>query len=145
LGSPAFAATILQGLLDAGWTPSLAVTEPPKPVGRHHKLTATAVQTLAQQRGLALATPATRQALVETVLAATPELLVVAAYGRILPQSLLEFPRFGAINVHASLLPRYRGASPIQAALLAGDPETGVSVMQMEPSLDTGPVLQSHR
>lgn len=141
LGSPLFAATVLDGLLAAGWSPSLVITEPPKPVGRRHELTKTAVQTLAEQRNLPVMTPATKSDLVEAVRNAQPELLVVAAYGRILPPAALEVARFGAVNVHASLLPKYRGASPIQAALLAGDTETGISFMQMEPSLDTGPVL----
>jgi methionyl-tRNA formyltransferase len=142
-GTPAFAAVSLDALLRAGHDVTLVLTQPDRPAGRGLKAQPSAVHRLARERGLPLLQPATLKepAVLQAVTARAPEALVVAAYGRILPGPLLRAAPRGAINVHASLLPRWRGAAPIQRALLAGDAVTGATIMQMEESLDTGPIL----
>ena len=142
-GTPAFAAVSLDALLRAGHDVTLVLTQPDRPAGRGLKAQSSAVHRLARDRGLALLQPATLKepAVLQAVTAQAPEVLVVAAYGRILPGPLLRAAPRGAINVHASLLPRWRGAAPIQRAVLAGDTVTGATIMQMEESLDTGPIL----
>ena len=143
MGTPDFAATILAALIAAGHRLGAVYTQPPRPSGRGHRLQPSPVQALAERHGLAVRCPATlRTPQVQGEFAATPaDAAVVAAYGLILPVPLLLAPRHGCLNVHASLLPRWRGAAPIQRALLAGDPETGITIMQMEEGLDTGPIL----
>jgi len=130
-------------LLEAGHEISLVLTQPDRPAGRGLRPTPGAVKELAQSRGLEVFQPQTLKSAeaLARLQAASPEAMVVAAYGLILPQAALDVAPHGAINIHASLLPRWRGAAPIQRALLAGDPETGVSIMQMDAGLDTGPVL----
>ena len=143
-GTPEFAAQHLQALLDAGRDEIVAVyTQPDRPAGRGQKLMPSPVKQLALQHGLPVYQPQTlRDPAAQAELAALqPELMVVVAYGLILPQAVLDTPRLGCINSHASLLPRWRGAAPIQRALQAGDAESGVTVMQMEAGLDTGPML----
>jgi methionyl-tRNA formyltransferase len=146
-GTPPFAATILEAILAAGHEVPLVLTQPDRPAGRGLRLVPSAVSELAEARGLPMAKPASLKtedswrSLVES----GPDVLVVAAYGLILPKSVLAIPREGCLNVHASLLPRWRGAAPIQRAILAGDAETGVDIMRMEPGLDTGPVLLERR
>jgi len=122
-------------------------TQPDRPAGRGRRLSASPVKQTAQRLGLAVEQPLSlRDAAVAGRLAAlAPDVLVVAAYGLLLPQAVLDIPKAGCVNVHASLLPRWRGAAPVQRALLAGDPETGVSIMRMEAGLDTGPVLCTRR
>lgn len=122
----------------------LVLTQPDRPTGRGLRAAASPVKRLAQQHGLEVFQPQSLRepSHIERVRAARPEVLVVAAYGLILPPELLQLGRHGALNIHASLLPRWRGAAPIQRALLAGDPQTGISIMQMEAGLDTGPVLK---
>ena len=142
-GTPAFAATALEAILAAGHEIALVLSQPDRPAGRGLKLTASAVSAIAAARSLPLhkpesLKPADAQAAIR---AASADVMVVAAYGLILPQAVLDMPRHGCLNIHASLLPRWRGAAPIQRAILAGDPETGVGIMQMEAGLDTGPVL----
>ena len=139
-GTPPFAASALAAILDAGHEVVLALTQPDRPQGRGLKLAPSAVKTLAVERGLTVLQPPTLKALPPPA-GARPDVLIVAAYGLILPKAMLDWPRHGAINIHASLLPRWRGAAPIQRALLAGDEETGISIMQMDPGLDTGPVI----
>ena len=142
-GTPEFAARVLQALLDAGHRPALVLTQPDRPAGRGLAPQPSAVKALAVQHGLALAQPPSlktaeaRQPLADAGLDA----LVVVAYGLILPAEALALPRWGCLNVHASLLPRWRGAAPLQRAILAGDAETGVCIMQMDAGLDTGPVV----
>jgi methionyl-tRNA formyltransferase len=138
-GTPPFAASALAAILDAGHEVTLVLTQPDRPQGRGLKVAPSAVKTLAIERGLTVLQLPTLKGLSPT--GPRPDVLIVAAYGLILPQTLLDWPRHGAINIHASLLPRWRGAAPIQRALLAGDEETGISIMQMDPSLDTGPVI----
>jgi methionyl-tRNA formyltransferase len=137
----------LARLLAASHEVVLALTQPDRPAGRGLRPVSSPVKRLAAARGIEVLQPPSlqRAAEVERVRAARPDALVVAAYGLILPQALLEAGRHGALNIHASLLPRWRGAAPIQRALLAGDSETGISIMQMDAGLDTGPVLKQVR
>ncbi|MEW6165883.1 MAG: methionyl-tRNA formyltransferase [Pseudomonadota bacterium] len=142
-GTPEFAAAALRALLEAGFDIPLVLTQPDRPAGRGQKLVASPVKQLALEHGIPvhqpekLRDPATHAPL----RACAPDVLVVAAYGLILPQTVLDIPRHGCINIHASLLPRWRGAAPIQRCIEAGDAETGVTVMRMEAGLDTGPML----
>lgn len=143
MGTPAFAARALQALVDAGHDICAVYSQPPRPAHRGKKLTPSPVQALAQTLDLPVFTPlrlrdAERQA---EFAAHRADVAVVAAYGLILPQPVLDAPRYGCLNIHASLLPRWRGAAPIQRAIEAGDIETGICIMQMEAGLDTGPVL----
>jgi methionyl-tRNA formyltransferase len=142
-GTPEFAACALSALLRAGHDIALVLTQPDRPAGRGLKLLPSAVKVLAQEHGLALYQPVSlkdEQAYAR-LRAPGAEAMVVAAYGLILPAPVLAIPRLGAINIHASLLPRWRGAAPIQRAILAGDTCTGISIMQMDRGLDTGPLL----
>ena len=142
-GTPEFAARHLQALLDAGQSVIAVYTQPDRPAGRGQKLMPSPVKQLALQHGIAVYQPQTlRDPAAQAELAGLQaELMVVVAYGLILPQAVLDLPRLGCINSHASLLPRWRGAAPIQRAVEAGDGESGVTVMQMEAGLDTGPML----
>lgn len=152
MGTPEFAAPVLQRLVSegahSGWRVVAVVTQPDRPAGRGNRLTVSAVKEVALQHKLPILQPATLRKDPESVnalRALAPDLLIVAAYGLILPKSVLEIPTSGCINVHASLLPAYRGASPIAAALLDGRAETGISVMVMDEGMDTGPVLAQSR
>jgi methionyl-tRNA formyltransferase len=142
-GTPEFAARALAALHAAGHEVILVLTQPDRPAGRGLKLSPGAVKALAQERGLEVYQPASlKDAQTQQRLRALDaDAMVVAAYGLILPESALTIARLGAINIHASLLPRWRGAAPIQRAILAGDAHTGISIMQMDRGLDTGPVL----
>ena len=142
-GTTEFAARALAALLHAGHDIALVLTQPDRPAGRGLKLVPSAVKALAQEHGLHVYQPAglkdeQASARLRTLAA---DAMVVAAYGLILPEPVLAIPRLGTINIHASLLPRWRGAAPIQRAILAGDVLTGISIMQMDRGLDTGPVL----
>jgi methionyl-tRNA formyltransferase len=142
-GTPEFAAQALSAIVAAGHEVALVLTQPDRPAGRGMSLQPSAVKKVALEHGIEVFQPLTlKDAEAQAKVAAVgAEVMVVAAYGLILPQAVLDLPRFGCINIHASLLPRWRGAAPIQRALLAGDAETGVCIMQMEAGLDTGPVL----
>src|SRR5690349_5338250 len=146
-GTPEFAEQALAALQAAGHDIALVMTQPDRPAGRGQRPLESAVKRLAQSQGLRLWQPETLRepGAVERIRDAQADALVVAAYGVLLPPSLLKVGRFGALNIHASLLPRWRGAAPIQRAILAGDRETGVSIMQMDEGLDTGPVLAERR
>jgi methionyl-tRNA formyltransferase len=146
-GTPEFAVPALAALIESGRAPVAVYTQPDRPAGRGRKLTASPVKQLAQAAGIpVLQPPSLRPAEARAELAAlAPELLIVAAYGLILPRSVLAIPPLGGLNIHASLLPRWRGAAPIQRAILAGDAQTGVCLMRMEPGLDTGPVFACER
>jgi methionyl-tRNA formyltransferase len=150
-GTPEFASTALAAILAAGHTVPLVLTQPDRPAGRGMKLQASAVKQLALEHGIPVAQPhslrldgrfpdeaATAR---EALLAARPDVMVVAAYGLILPQWVLSLPRLGCLNIHGSLLPRWRGAAPIHRAIEAGDAETGITIMQMDAGLDTGDML----
>ncbi|MGH7098420.1 MAG: methionyl-tRNA formyltransferase [Stellaceae bacterium] len=143
MGTPEFAATILKELIAAGYGILAAYTQPPRPAGRGHRLQPSPVQRLAEEHAILVRTPQSlRPSEVQAEFAALGAgLAVTAAYGLILPPAVLRAPRLGCVNVHASLLPRWRGAAPIARAILAGDRETGVTIMQMEEGLDTGPIL----
>src|SRR3954451_6847472 len=143
MGTPDFAATILTALIEAGHHIRAVYTQPPRPAGRGHLLHPSAVQTLAEQHGLPVHCPATlRHPAAQAEFAAIPaDAAIVVAYGLLLPKPVLNAPRLGCINVHASLLPRWRGAAPIQRAILEGDAETGITLFRMEEGLDTGPVF----
>jgi methionyl-tRNA formyltransferase len=150
-GTPEFARSALRAILAAGHTVPLVLTQPDRPAGRGLKLTPSPVKQTALEAGIPVAQPRSlrldgrypdeaadaRQALV----AAAPDVMVVAAYGLILPQWVLDLPVHGCLNIHASLLPRWRGAAPIQRAIEAGDPKTGITIMQMDAGLDTGDML----
>lgn len=142
-GTPEFAVASLQALIDAGTLPCAVLTQPDRPAGRGKSLTASPVKKLAQQHGIRVLQPLSlRDETARSELRdLQPDIMVVAAYGLILPQAVLDIPRAGCLNVHASLLPRWRGAAPIQAAVLAGDEQSGVCLMSMEAGLDTGPVF----
>jgi methionyl-tRNA formyltransferase len=142
-GTPEFARLALAALVSAGHDIVLVLTQPDRKAGRGLKTSAGAVKAFASAHSLGVFQPATLREpeVLETLRAARPDVLVVAAYGRILPQALLDLAPLGALNIHASLLPRWRGAAPIQRAILSGDAETGVSIMQMDAGLDTGPLL----
>src|SRR6202040_964320 len=136
-------ATILAGLIAAGHRIRAVYTQPPRPAGRGHRMQPSPVQLLAESHGLPVSCPASlRSPETQAEFAAIEsDAAVVAAYGLILPSPILATPRLGCLNVHASLLPRWRGAAPIQRAILAGDRETGVTIMQMDSGLDTGAIL----
>lgn len=143
-GTPVFAAVSLSALLDAGHEVVLVLTQPDRPAGRGLRLQQSPVKAIASARGLMLEQPSTLKeevSLLHRVAALKADALVVAAYGLILPKPWLGLARLGAINIHASLLPRWRGAAPIQRALLSGDAETGITIMQMDEGLDTGAIL----
>jgi len=150
-GTPEFAAVALDALLGAGFTVPLVLTQPDRPAGRGMKLQASAVKQRAAAAGIPVAQPqglkldgkyaADAAAAREALLAADVDVMVVAAYGLILPQWVLDLPRRGCLNIHASLLPRWRGAAPIQRAIEAGDADTGITIMQMDAGLDTGDML----
>ncbi len=141
-GTPDFARASLEALVDSGRVPVAVLTQPDRPAGRGRKLTPSPVKQFAVARGIPVMQPATlrgEQAAADLA-ALEPDLLIVAAYGLILPQNVLDIPSRGCLNVHASVLPRWRGAAPIQAAILAGDAATGISLMAMTAGLDCGPV-----
>jgi len=142
-GTPEFAAEHLKALLNSPYEIVAVYTQPDRPAGRGQKLMPSPVKQLAVAQGIPVLQPPTlRNAEAQAELAALqPDLMVVVAYGLILPQAVLDIPRLGCINSHASLLPRWRGAAPIQRAVQAGDSESGVTVMRMEAGLDTGPML----
>ena len=146
-GTPNFAATILQGLVTSRHHVQAVLTQPDRPAGRGKQLTASPVKRLAEEVGLSVLQPCTlrTEEALSSLRELAPEIMVVAAYGLLLPSAVLGVPRYGCINVHASLLPRWRGAAPIQRAIEAGDAETGVSIMAMDVGLDTGKVyLRQH-
>tara|TARA_R110000782_G_scaffold78276_2_gene154943 strand:- start:96181 stop:97086 length:906 start_codon:yes stop_codon:yes gene_type:complete len=147
MGTPDFAVPALEALANAGHDIVAVYSQPPRPAGRGKALRASPVQAHAEAMGIEVRTPVSlKDAEEQAAFAAMgADVAVVAAYGLILPQEILDAPRYGCINIHASLLPRWRGAAPVQRAILAGDAETGVTIMQMEAGLDTGPMLTEAR
>jgi methionyl-tRNA formyltransferase len=143
MGTPDFAVPALRALVAAGHDVTAVYCQPPRPAGRGHKERPSAVQAAAEELGLPVRTPVSLRKPDEQAAFAALELdiAVVAAYGLILPKPILDAPHHGCLNIHASLLPRWRGAAPIQRAILAGDAETGITVMQMDEGLDTGDML----
>jgi len=139
-GTPPFAAEILAALA-ARHRVAAVYCQPPRPTGRGRKVEKSAVQRLAEQMQIEIRSPTTLRGEADTLRRDSLDALIVAAYGLILPKAILSIPTFGCINVHASLLPRWRGAAPVERAIMAGDTETGISIMQMDAGLDTGPIL----
>ncbi|WP_341313686.1 methionyl-tRNA formyltransferase [Paraburkholderia sp. IMGN_8] len=154
-GTPEFAAAALAAIHSAGFSVPLVLTQPDRPAGRGMKLQASPVKRYAQEHGLAVAQPpslrragkfpAEAAAAIDLLCATPHDVMVVAAYGLILPQEVLDIPPYGCINIHASLLPRWRGAAPIHRAIEAGDAETGITLMQMDVGLDTGAMISEAR
>lgn len=148
MGTPEFAVPALVALAEAGHEVVAVYSQPPRPAGRRGKeLTPSPVHREAERRGIEVRHPVSLKSAdeQEKFAALDADIAVVAAYGLILPQAVLDAPRLGCLNIHASILPRWRGAAPIQRAILAGDPTTGVTIMQMESGLDTGPMLATLR
>jgi methionyl-tRNA formyltransferase len=143
MGTPAFAAVALKALVDSGHEILAVYSQPPRPKGRGMGTQKSPVHMLAEEQGIAVRTPASLRNAEEAAAFAAlqADVAVVAAYGLILPKAILDAPRHGCLNIHASLLPRWRGAAPIQRAIMAGDAETGVTIMQMAEGLDTGAIL----
>ena len=144
-GTPAFAAHILEAMIAAGHSPEMVLTQPDRGAGRGRKRIPSPVKRAAMAASLPVGTPLRPADILPALASTRVDLLVVAAYGLLLPRQALEFPRLGCVNVHASLLPRWRGAAPIERAMIAGDRETGISIMQMDEGLDTGPVFSQAR
>ena len=134
MGTPAFSETVLESLIFSGFDIVACFTQPDKPSGRHMKLTASPVKTAAMSRNISVYQPASMRdpECVALIRSLSPDLIVTAAYGKILPESLLAIPARGCLNVHASLLPKYRGAAPIQWSILNGETETGITIMMMD-------------
>ncbi len=147
MGTPAFAVPSLRGLIDQGYQITAVVTQPDRPKGRKRILSPPPVKVEAEAYGIPVLQPEKLRdpAAIAELAQYAPDLIVTAAYGQILPKAVLEMPRYGCINVHGSLLPKYRGAAPIQYALMDGESETGVTIMYMEEGLDTGDMISSVR
>ena len=145
MGTPDFSVAALDALIKSGYAVVAVYTQPPKPAGRGYQLQKSAVHSRADALGIPVFTPKSLKkdiAAQEEFAKLALDIAIVAAYGLILPKAVLDAPRYGCLNIHASLLPRWRGAAPIQRAILEGDRETGICIMQMEEGLDTGPVLK---
>ncbi len=143
MGTPEISATALKRLIDDGHGISVVITREDKPRGRGNVMTPTPVKTLALENGIPVYTPKTLrdEAFAQLLDEYKPEIIVVVAYGKILPLNVIEYPKFGCINLHVSLLPKYRGAAPMQRAIMEGEKETGVTIMYMAEGLDTGDII----
>lgn len=147
MGTPAFSVPILEGLLDAGYEIAAVVTQPDRPVGRKKIITPTPVKAAAQKHGLLVLQPEkiSGSPEMDQIKALAPDLLITAAFGQFLPSALLAVPKYGALNVHASLLPKYRGGAPVHYAIMEGDQETGVTIMEMIKKMDAGGIFAQER
>jgi len=145
MGTPAFAATALLGLVEAGFNVIGVITQPDKQSGRGGKISPSEVKIVADKHKIPVFQPETKDSLVMVVGKQKPELIVVAAYGMIVPQAVLDIPKHGALNIHGSLLPQYRGASPITEAILNGETETGITIMKMSAGMDEGPIISNYQ
>ena len=143
MGTPDFAKVCLEAIVDAGHEVVGVVTQPDKPKGRSYKLTPPPVKVYSEEKGLTVYQPETLkdEAFLPTLNELCPDIIIVAAYGKILPKYILDYPKYGCINAHGSILPRYRGAAPIQRAIMDGEKETGITVMYMDVGLDTGDMI----
>ncbi|MCQ2483102.1 MAG: methionyl-tRNA formyltransferase [Clostridia bacterium] len=143
MGTPEFSCVVLRAVVNEGYNVSLVVTQPDKPVGRKHVITPPDLKVCAEELGIEVYQPNSMRTdeAFDAVSEQAPDLIITAAYGKILPERILNIPRLGNINVHASLLPKYRGASPVQSCLLNGDEITGVTIMNMDVGMDTGAML----
>lgn len=144
LGTPGFAATVLERLFHAGYEIAACITQPDKPVGRHMTLTPPAAKIKALSLGIPVSQPSSlrTEEFLKQMQAWAPDLVITAAYGKILPAAVLDVPVIGCLNVHASLLPRYRGAAPVQWSIMNGDKVTGITIMKMDAGMDTGDILR---
>ena len=140
MGTPVFACTVLQTLIDEKYNIVAAVTQPDKPVGRHHEIAKTPVHELAEKYGIPAVQPEHLREQYDQVLAYEPELIVTCAYGQWVPNEILNYPKYGCVNIHPSLLPKYRGGAPVHHAVWAGDEETGVCLMEMAEKMDAGKI-----
>ena len=145
IGTPEFGATVLEELIKGGFPPILVITETDKPSGRKQAITPPPVKITAQKYDIPVLQPKNIKNLDLEIKNLKPDLGILAAYGQILPKNILEIPKFGFLNVHPSLLPKYRGATPVQSAILNGDKETGVTIMLMDEGIDTGPILSQKK
>jgi len=144
MGTPKIAQDVLSKMIDGGYAPGLVVTQPDKEKNRGKKVIPSEVKVLANEKGITVLQPEkvrNNEEFINALSEYSPDVCVVIAYGKILPKSILDIPKYGCINVHASLLPKHRGASPIQSAILSGDEVTGVTIMQMDEGMDTGDML----
>jgi len=143
MGTPEFAVPSLKALLDAGYEVVLVVTQPDRPAGRGRRITPPPVKEFAEKHGLRVIQPESLKSgdFLKLLKELSPDLIVVVAYGKLIPGEVLTIPKYGVLNVHASLLPKFRGSSPIQSALLSGERETGVTIMEVTEKLDSGPIL----
>lgn len=144
-GTPEFSAIVLDELAAAGYLPSLIITAPDRPVGRKQVVTPPAVKVWADEHAIECWQPEKPKDIIENLKERTTEVFIVASYGYLLPQTILDIPQKGVLNVHTSLLPRYRGASPIESAILNGDTETGSTIMEMTLGMDEGPIIAQSR
>lgn len=143
MGTPKFAETILSSIVEAGYSVVAVYTQPDKPSGRDQSIIESPVKIFAKSHEIPIEQPEKLdEVAAELFRAYAPDIVIVAAYGKILPESLLSIPPLGCVNIHASLLPRWRGSSPVQNAILAGDKETGVTIMRMDRGMDTGPIFE---
>ncbi|MBI3671231.1 methionyl-tRNA formyltransferase [Candidatus Azambacteria bacterium] len=143
MGTPDIAAEALEALVNSGFKPSLVITQKDKPVGRKQIITPSPVKLIALKNNIEVWQPNTLKdkEAYEKIRSASPDIMIVVAYGKIIPKNIIDIPKFGILNIHASLLPKFRGASPAQYAILVGEKETGVSIMQIDEQLDHGPVV----
>jgi len=140
-GTPRFGATILEGLIKNNYKPVLVITAPDKPVGRKQILTSPPVKKIAEKYNITVTQPEKIKEAAIEIKNLNPDLIICAAYGQIIPKEILEIPKHGCLNIHPSLLPKYRGASPIQTVILNGDKETGVTIILMDEKMDHGPII----
>ena len=147
MGTPEFSRTVLEGLCEAGYNVVLCVSQPDKPVGRKHIITPPPAKVFAVERGIEVYQPGSLKSdeAFDKISSVEPDLIITAAYGKILPQRMLDIPKFGCINVHASLLPKYRGAAPVQYSIMDGEDVTGVTIMKMDAGMDTGDILRQEK
>lgn len=145
MGTPEFSAIILEKMIDTGYKPVMVITAPDKPVGRKQILTPSKTKLLAIKNKIPVLQPEKIIDSKSSILNSKPDLIVLAAYGQIIPKEILEIPQYGCLNIHPSLLPKYRGASPIQTVILNGDLETGVTIILMDEKLDHGPILRQRK
>lgn len=143
MGTPEFAKVALESIINAGHNVISVYTQPPKPVGRKHVLQKSSVHNFAESLNIPVNTPTSMRSeeVISQIQELNPDVIIVAAYGFIIPEAILNTPKYGCINIHASILPRWRGAAPIQHAIMYGDKETGISIMKMDKGMDTGDII----
>lgn len=145
LGTPEFGSNILEKLVESGFKPSLVITSPDKPVGRKKVITSPPVKEKAQEYGIKVLQPERIEDCFDEIKKTEPDLMITASYGQLIPKKILDIPKKGALNVHPSLLPKYRGSSPVQAALLRGEKETGITIILMDEKMDHGKIVSQSK